>query len=166
MVLCLQMLSLKSHLNIFLISIFLSACSAKKDVIEPKDAYITPSHQPPSLEKVYTKYKGTPYCYGGTTPKCLDCSAFVQKAYQEAFHITLPRTTHQQITIGHHIKQTQLHLGDLLFFQTASKTLHSAIYLKNGEFIHASSSHGVTKSSLQNRYWKKAYIEARRVSLP
>src|SRR5687767_5965260 len=38
----------------------------------------------------------TPYLWGGTTDKGIDCSAFIQKLLTEVYTITIPRTSIQQ----------------------------------------------------------------------
>jgi len=157
------MLSLKSTLNLLLVCTLFTACSTRETGYTKTQHSSQNNNYLSSFKKAYAHYKGTPYCYGGTTHRCIDCSAFVQKMYQEACHIKIPRTTHQQIKIGLHVKKKNLSTGDIVFFKTASKTLHSGIYLKDGEFIHASSSHGVIKSNLHNPYWNHAYLQARRI---
>ena len=115
------------------------------------------------LEKSYKKYKGAPYRYGGTTSLGFDCSGFVQRVYSEAFHKNLPRTTKAMMKTGKKINQKNLKPGDLVFFHPSRKYYHVGIYIGNDIFIHASSSKGVTKSSLKNNYWQKKYITARRI---
>jgi cell wall-associated NlpC family hydrolase len=53
--------------------------------------------------------------------------------------------------------------GDLVFFRTADRQKHVGIYLDDGEFLHASSSQGVTISPMQNDYWQQNYWTARRL---
>ncbi|MGB8668056.1 MAG: NlpC/P60 family protein, partial [Serratia inhibens] len=55
--------------------------------------------------------------------------------------------------------------GDLVFFKTGAgeNGLHVGIYDTNDQFIHASTSRGVIRSSLDNVYWKRAYWQARRI---
>ena len=115
------------------------------------------------LYRSYRKWQGVPYCYGGESKECIDCSAFVQKIYKEAFDIKLPRTTKEQLKVGLLIPKKELKEGDLLFFRTSYKGLHTGIYLENGNFIHASSSYGVKVSSIKNSYWKSHYYQARRI---
>ncbi len=135
----------------------LSSCGTNKKNLNPeaKNKLI--------LEKYYKKYKGTPYHYGGTTSLGFDCSGFVQRVYNEAFKIDLPRTTKGMMKSGNKINQKKLKIGDLVFFHTKRKVYHVGIYMGNRIFMHASSSKGVTKSSLDNSYWKKKYIFSRRV---
>mgnify|MGYP001417697598 FL=1 len=55
--------------------------------------------------------------------------------------------------------------GDLVFFKTGSgeSGLHVGIYDTDNQFIHASTSQGVTRSSLDNVYWNKKFWQARRI---
>ena len=74
----------------------------------------------------------------------------------------LPRTTKEQMGFGRPVPRTGLKTGDLVFFSLKKKTYHVGICLNNGEFAHASTSLGVTISSLHDPYWEKAFIMARR----
>ena len=115
------------------------------------------------FEEVYTRYQGVPYVYGGSTPAGFDCSGFIKTAYLEALGRTdLPRTTAQMLNGGQFVRLDQLQPGDLVFFRIAGKEQHAGIYLDNDRFMHASSSRGVTVSSLSNRYWINHYSQARR----
>ncbi|QOP45031.1 C40 family peptidase [Sulfurimonas paralvinellae] len=115
------------------------------------------------LYKEYKKYAGVQYCYGGNDANGFDCSALVQRIYKEAFNINLPRTTKQQLKRGKKVSKNSLKEGDLLFFQTSYHVLHSGIYLERGDFIHASSKHGVMLSNIHNPYWRAKYYQARRL---
>lgn len=115
------------------------------------------------FEEVYARYEGVPYVYGGSTPAGFDCSGFIKAAYREALgREDLPRTTAQMLNGGQFVRLDQLRTGDLLFFRIAGKEQHAGIYLDNDRFMHASSSRGVTVSSLSNRYWINHYSQARR----
>lgn len=110
-------------------------------------------------------WHGTPYQLGGTSRQGIDCSAFVQQTFSEKFAIQVPRSTKAQTTAGFKIKRSQLKPGDLLFFKTnwGGDNLHVGIYSGNDQFIHASTSQGVTTSSLNNQYWQKHFYQARRL---
>ena len=110
------------------------------------------------------KLLGTPYVWGGTTPKGFDCSGFVQYVFNLS-GITLPRTTTEQYKVGTYVAKSNLQPGDLVFLQNTYRTgiSHVGIYIGNGNMIHASSSKGVVTSSLSVSYYTEHYYGARRV---
>ncbi|OEE62945.1 hypothetical protein A1OO_13980 [Enterovibrio norvegicus FF-33] len=106
-----------------------------------------------ALVQYFEEWQGTPYRWGGVSKKGIDCSAFTQQAYQAVFQHPLPRTTRQQVTKGN---KTTLHsatYGDLIFFKTGARRYHVGIYIGDKQFMHASSSKGVSISTLDNPYW-------------
>ncbi|ELY5988310.1 C40 family peptidase, partial [Cronobacter sakazakii] len=70
--------------------------------------------------------------------------------------------TRELIHMGKGVDKNKLRPGDLVFFRIKG-ALHVGFYDSNGEFIHASTSKGVTRSSLNNPYWQTVYLEARRL---
>ena len=111
------------------------------------------------------QWHGTPYRYGGLSHGGVDCSGFVYLTFQDRFDLQLPRTTKAQTRIGTKVSRDELLPGDLIFFKTGSSEngLHVGIYDTDDTFIHASTSQGVTRSSLDNVYWKRVYWQARRI---
>lgn len=97
---------------------------------------------------------------GGEGRNGIDCSAFVQKTIKGAFNVHLPRSTAEQRYSGRSISKSDLRPGDLVFFR---KNNHVGVYIGNGKFVHASSSRGVTTSSLSESYWTRNYTQSRRV---
>lgn len=87
-----------------------------------------------------SRYLGTRYKFGGTTPRAFDCSGFVR--YVFAHHgIELPRTAREQSVVGDSVAGglDSLRAGDLLFFRTRrGRASHVAIYVGAGRIIHAS----------------------------
>ena len=115
------------------------------------------------------KYLGAPYKYAGNTSAGFDCSGLVTKVFNEN-NTKLPRRSEDQSNVGKPINIRDTKPGDLVFFATAggSRVSHVGIVHdigSNGEvkFIHASTSKGVIISSLNEKYWNKAYLFARRV---
>lgn len=112
------------------------------------------------VNQVYRQWVGTRYRLGGTGSAGIDCSAFVQKTMSGAFNLHLPRSTAEQRHIGRSISKSDLQPGDLVFFR---KNNHVGVYIGGGKFVHASTSQGVTTSSLSESYWARTYTQSRRV---
>ncbi|KAG6336506.1 hypothetical protein ID866_2577 [Astraeus odoratus] len=85
------------------------------------------------------------------------------RTFREQFGLDLPRSTYEQQEMGKSISRTKLRTGDLVLFRAGSTGRHVGIYIGNDQFVHASTSSGVTISSMNEPYWKKRYNEARRV---
>lgn len=112
------------------------------------------------------KYISTPYRYGGTTMKGIDCSAFTKSVFSNVFSYDLPRSAREQYQVGEEVSERgELKFGDLVFFNTTrrSKPGHVGIYLGDNFFAHASRKKGVTVSSLDEAYYDKRYMGGRRL---
>lgn len=106
-----------------------------------------------------SKFLGTPYLWGGTTPAGFDCSGFTQYVYKH-FGIKVGRTTKNQIHDGYAVSMDQLQPGDLVFYGKNGIPSHMGIYIGDGMYIHAPRTGDVIKMPPYNR---KDYITARRV---
>jgi cell wall-associated NlpC family hydrolase len=105
-------------------------------------------------------YLGVPYKWGGTTDKGMDCSGFVQKAYEDAGY-SIGRTTQIQAFEGKEVEDYAP--GDILCFGRSKWNIfHTGIYIGDGKFIHSSSPEGVVVSELDGYGLK--LIMARRIS--
>jgi cell wall-associated NlpC family hydrolase len=111
------------------------------------------------------KYLDTPYKYGGSSGKGIDCSAFTMAVFKNSLELKLPRSSREQYQIGEEISVDDLKFGDLVFFNTRrrSKPGHVGIFIGENQFVHASRKLGVTVSSLDDAYYKKRYMGARRI---
>ncbi|MDP4087631.1 MAG: C40 family peptidase [Bacillota bacterium] len=109
------------------------------------------------------QFLGKPYVYGGTGPKAFDCSGFTSYVYHH-FGVELPRTAADQSSVGAAVSKSELRPGDLLFFNTRGYISHAALYIGDGQFIHAANEQsGVTISNLSTGYYEKTYVGARRI---
>lgn len=118
------------------------------------------------------QFEGTPYQLGGDSKKGIDCSALVMLSYKNA-GITLPRTSIEQSKIGQVISLSDAQAGDLIFFKfkkskSNNPVNHVGIVSRidsqgNIYFYHASTSLGVTESSLAETYYKDVFVKLMRV---
>jgi len=166
-------------ISILFCLLLFSSCKSKQRVILPADF-----KGPKELSRLYgvrltpdnniylynagAKWLGVPYRYGGSTRKGVDCSAFTAIIYREVYGKQLSRSSAD--ILKHNCKKvgrSRLEEGDLVFFRTDGKRskspTHVGIYLKNGRFIHASTSRGVIVSSLSEPYYTRTWITGGRV---
>ena len=130
------------------------------------DPCATLSQKSPLLDSVCdvaTSFLGTPYRWGGTTPKAFDCSGFVRYVYAE-LGIMLPRTAREQFKVGQRVTGALLQAGDLVFFDMMKGYVsHVGMYLGGGRFIHASTPRtGVRISHLSEPAYRRHLVGARR----
>jgi len=113
-------------------------------------------------------FQGTRYKFGGTTSAGMDCSGLICTAFKKE-NISLPRVSRDIAKEGRSISLREIEKGDLVFFKTTKKNVISHVGLvvdtSQGKvrFIHSSTSAGVIISSLDEAYWKRAFVEVRRV---
>ena len=113
-------------------------------IVHEKEAVIIYDYSGETGFDILRQYVGRPYVYGGTSPtKGWDCSYFVKWTFKTHFDIELPRTAAQQASGGQTISvnnRSAWRPGDLIFYKDKNgkgSIAHVAIYLGNGEMIHA-----------------------------
>ncbi|MCM3130905.1 MULTISPECIES: C40 family peptidase [unclassified Paenibacillus] len=115
------------------------------------------------MDKVIDSAKGTEYKYGGTTLNGFDCSGFTMYVFDK-LGIDLPHQSGSQYKMGKSVSRSEMRPGDLVFFNTSGKGVsHVGIFVGEGKFAHASSSKGVIISKLDESYYEKRYIGAKRI---
>jgi cell wall-associated NlpC family hydrolase len=86
------------------------------------------------------QFLGNPYVYGGTSlTNGADCSGFTQSVFAH-FGVTIGRNSREQAGMGREISWEDARPGDLLFYASGSYINHVAMYIGNGQVIHASNS--------------------------
>lgn len=111
------------------------------------------------------QYLGTPYVYGGYSPRGFDCSGFIYYLYGQYGYPLMRGATSQYNNNGVSVAKSDLRPGDLVFFSDSVDPIgHVGMYIGDGQFIHASSGKGcVCISSLSASYYLNHYTGAKRI---
>ena len=117
---------------------------------------------------IYTnvyKWFSTPYRYGGSGSKGIDCSNYVFKLMTETSCTDSYATSQQLADLTEYVDKEELKEGDLVFFNVnGGRISHVGVYLQDGKFTHSCSSKGVTVSNLNEPYWSARYCRAGRIT--
>ncbi len=85
------------------------------------------------------QFVGNPYVWGGTSlTKGADCSGFTLSIYKK-YGVSLPHHAASQAQMGTKVDYSSAQPGDLVFYAKNGRINHVAIYIGNGQVIHASS---------------------------
>ena len=97
------------------------------------------------------QFVGNPYVWGGTSlTKGADCSGFTMKVY-EHFGISLPHYSGSQAQMGKAVSSSEMRPADLIFYtDSRGKVNHVAMYIGNGQIVHAASRRSGIKISTWN----------------
>ncbi len=122
------------------------------------------------LYQFIDEWLNTPYLWGGTTKRGVDCSSLIQQLLQDVYSITIPRTSVDQFFaqwIDKFGSTQYLSEGDLVFFRTNKEKIvsHVGLYLGNRMFVNSSSSKGVSIANLDDPYWRRMYVGAGRIKV-
>lgn len=169
-----------SFFIILIVSLVITSCGSKKQrVALPADF-----KGPKELARLYgiritpedniflynegAKWLGVRHRMEGSTKKGVDCSGFVAIVYREVYGKQLSRSSADMLKFNcRKVSRSKLQEGDLVFFRTGKGKKkvpnHVGIYLKNGKFIHSSSSSGVRVSSLSEPYYVRTWLTGGRV---
>ncbi|PRQ01184.1 C40 family peptidase [Enhygromyxa salina] len=116
---------------------------------QPPRPLVAPSPDPAGARicEAARSYLGIPYRLGGASTRQIDCSALVQRAYDRALHLLLPRHSHDQLAAcgGGQLCGSAIGTpGDLLFIHSRTmQRLHVGIVGPTDTIIHASRSRGM-----------------------
>jgi cell division septation protein DedD len=120
-----------------------------------------------NLASMIKNLEGRPYVWAEEGPYCFDCSGYFYYMFG-TMGVDIPRVAREQIKKGESIAYEDMKFGDLVFFDTTrgktGKITHVGMYLKDGWFTHASSSHKqITYSNFNtDAYYRGRFMGARR----
>jgi cell wall-associated NlpC family hydrolase len=168
---------MKRVLPILFLIFLVASCKSKKNYSSKKRQTHTVKVNTPTksskkaeaIAKYAKKFNGTRYKYGGSTKRGMDCSGLVYTSFKDN-NISVPRTTKDLKSFGKWVDLKKVNVGDLVFFATKKNSRNvnhvgivTHVRTGNIEFIHASTSKGVMISSLAEKYWYFAFVQARRI---
>ena len=105
------------------------------------------------------QFLGNPYVWGGTSlTNGADCSGFVQSIFKK-YGVSLPRTSSAQSAVGSKVSLSDAQPGDLVFYAKNGRVNHVAIYIGNGQVIHASNAR--TGIKISNASYRTPYAVKR-----
>lgn len=85
------------------------------------------------------QFIGNKYVYGGTNPNTgADCSGFTSYVMRQAAGVELAHSSRAQSGQGRVINASEIRPGDLIFYGSGKSINHVAMYIGNGQIVHAS----------------------------
>ena len=115
-----------------------------------------------SLVQFALQFVGNRYVWGGTSlTNGIDCSGFTMQVYAR-YGVGLPHHAASQPAYGKRISASEAKPGDLFFYGSGSSISHVAIYIGNGQIVHASNSRDGIKISNNAAY--RTILSVRRPS--
>lgn len=93
-----------------------------------------------SIASYALQFVSNKYVYGGNDPNTgVDCSGFTRYVLSNTAGVSLNRTSASQAGQGRRISQSEAQPGDLIFYGNGSYINHVALYIGDGQIVHASS---------------------------
>lgn len=130
--------------------------AAKEEAESKTSEPAAPSYSAPasgsrqSIVSYALQFVGNPYVAGGTSlTKGADCSGFVQSVFRDCGY-SIPRSSREQAGSGREVSLDQIQPGDLLFYSKGGSINHVALYIGNGQVVHASTERTGIKISNYN----------------
>jgi lipoprotein Spr len=116
------------------------------------------------MGRIIESFFGVRYQLGGETKAGMDCSGLVVAVYKQYAGFALPHDTQKLYKLVKNVDKGDLAYGDLVFFSNGwLSASHVGIYIGEQKFVHSTEDFGVIVSPLNEDYYKKRYMGAKRV---
>ena len=97
------------------------------------------------------QFVGNRYKYGGTNPNTgVDCSGFTSYVMRHAAEVELPHSSGGQSRMGRQVSSSEMRPGDIICYGSGKRINHVALYIGNGQIVHASAERTGIKVSRWN----------------
>jgi len=111
---------------------------AKKQVLKAEaDRIADPNSVQSRFVKYAVSFEGTPYWYGGSTPRGFDCSGFVRHVLAHELGIDVRHSASSIMALGKRVNKSDLVPGDLVGWGWGRYFHHVGIYVGDGKVIDA-----------------------------
>lgn len=124
----------------------------EEEVVEEIEAAIEVENDLRSEIVTYAlQFVGNRYKYGGTNPNTgVDCSGFTSYVMRHAASVELPHSSGGQSRMGRVVSSSEMRPGDIICYGSGKKINHVALYIGNGQIVHASTERTGIKVSRWN----------------
>lgn len=146
-----------------------NAAKTNEKIIMAEHAISKPSFTAYNIIEDAKKELGKKYSFGQKASNSWDCSSLVRYVFSKN-GIALEGDSRTLSNYGEEVIKKKLDIsklkqGDLLFFtlKTSRPRGHVGIYVGDGKMLHAGVSTGVAIVSLDNNYWQRSFVSAKRV---
>lgn len=113
--------------------------SEKEEVMTANTTTVSTDARRQNLVNYALQFVGNRYVYGGNDPHTgADCSGFTRYVMQHGAGVGLNRSSGAQANQGVSVSADQMRPGDLIFYGNGSRINHVAMYIGNGQIVHAS----------------------------
>ena len=97
------------------------------------------------------QFVGNRYKYGGTNPNTgVDCSGFTSYVMRHAAEVELPHSSGGQSRMVRQVSSSEMRPGDIICYGSGKRINHVALYIGNGQIVHASTERTGIKVSRWN----------------
>lgn len=133
----------------------------EKEELEKEKAELAINAKRQEIVDLALAQLGKPYVFAAAGPNAFDCSGLTSYVYKNVVGITIPRRASLQANVGKTLTSSELQKGDLMFFEYGDGIAHVAIYIGDGQYVHASTPDtGVIISSYMYGFaWGKSLLD-------